>query len=50
VGHPGRSRRQALEPDDIWCVDFKGEFKLGNGQYRYPLTVTDQFSRSLLVC
>ena len=29
-------------PNDLWCVDFKGEFKLGNGQYCYPLTVTDQ--------
>src|SRR3546814_3635553 len=28
-------------PNDLWCVDFKGEFKLGNGRYCYPLTVTD---------
>ena len=32
------------------CADFKGEFKLGNGQYCYPLTVTDQASRFLLLC
>ena len=25
----------------LWCADCKGEFKLGNGQYCYPLTVTD---------
>lgn len=37
-------------PNDLWCVDFKGEFKLGNGQYCYPLTVTDQASRFLLLC
>lgn len=37
-------------PNDLWCADFKGEFKLGNGQYCYPLTVTDQFSRYLLCC
>jgi transposase InsO family protein len=28
-------------PNDLWCADFKGEFKLGNGPYCYPLTVTD---------
>jgi hypothetical protein len=29
---------------------FKGEFKLGNGRYCYPLTVTDQASRYVLAC
>jgi transposase InsO family protein len=37
-------------PNDLWCVDFKGEFKLGNGRYCYPLTVTDQASRFVLLC
>jgi len=37
-------------PNDLWCVDFKGEFKLGNGKYCYPLTVTDHASRFLLEC
>lgn len=37
-------------PNDLWCVDFKGEFKLGNRQYCYPLTVTDQASRMILLC
>jgi transposase InsO family protein len=40
---------QALAPNELWCTDFKGEFKLGNGQYCYPLTVTDQASRKLLL-
>jgi hypothetical protein len=31
-------------------VDFKGEFKLGDGRYCYPLTVTDHASRYLLMC
>jgi len=31
-------------------VDFKGEFKLGNGHYCYPLTVSDHASRFLLLC
>ncbi|MFZ2139935.1 MAG: IS481 family transposase [Xanthobacteraceae bacterium] len=37
-------------PNDLWCADFKGEFKLGNGRYCYPLTVTDHASRFLLLC
>jgi transposase InsO family protein len=39
-----------LAPNDLWCTDFKGEFKLGNDRYCYPLTVTDQASRMLLAC
>jgi transposase len=26
-----------IAPNDLWCADFKGEFKLGNGHYCYPL-------------
>jgi len=37
-------------PNDLWCADFKGEFRLGNRQYCYPLTVTDHASRFLLMC
>jgi transposase InsO family protein len=47
VGTPLSS---APAPNDLWCTDFKGEFRLGNGQYCYPLTVTDQASRFLLLC
>jgi transposase InsO family protein len=39
-----------LAPNDLWCADFKGEFKLGDGEYCYPLTVTDHASRYLLLC
>ena len=39
-----------MAPNDLWCADFKGEFKLGNGHYCYPLTVTDHASRYLLMC
>ncbi len=46
----GTTLSQAPAPNDLWCTDFKGEFKLGNGQYCYPLTVTDQASRFLLMC
>jgi transposase InsO family protein len=41
---------QAMAPNDLWCADFKGEFKTGDGRYCYPLTVTDQTSRMILAC
>jgi len=41
---------QASHPNDLWCADFKGEFKTGDGRYCYPLTVTDQASRMILCC
>jgi transposase InsO family protein len=46
----GTPLSQGTAPNDLWCADFKGEFKLGNGRYCYPLTVTDQASRFLLLC
>lgn len=46
----GTPLSQGLEPNALWCADFKGEFKLGNGRYCYPLTVTDHASRYLLLC
>src|SRR5215471_8318830 len=45
----GTPLSEALVPNDLWCTDFKGEFKLHNGRYCYPLTVTDQASRKLLL-
>ncbi len=58
VKEAGRPRHRATgtplstgaAPNDLWCADFKGEFKLGNGHYCYPLTVTDHASRFLLLC
>lgn len=35
-------------PNDVWCVDYKGQFRLGNRQYCYPLTTSDLYSRFLL--
>ena len=46
----GTPLSKALLPNQLWCTDYKGEFKLGNTQYCYPLTVTDQVSRMLLMC
>lgn len=39
-----------VAPNDVWCVDFKGWFRTGDGATCYPLTVTDAFSRYLLCC
>jgi transposase InsO family protein len=50
IGHPGRPTSQILAPNDLWCADFKGQFKTGDGIYCYPLTVTDEHSRFLLGC
>ena len=50
IGHPGKPSSSILAPNDLWCADFKGQFKTGNGRYCYPLTVTDGFSRYLLGC
>ena len=46
----GTALSGGIAANDLWCADFKGEFKLGNGQYCYPLTVTDHASRYLLLC
>jgi len=32
----GTSLSHARAPNDLWCADFKGEFRLGNGRYCYP--------------
>lgn len=48
--HPGAGPLQTTRPNQVWPIDFKGQFKTGDGQYCYPLTVTDHFSRSLLAC
>lgn len=41
---------EAAAPNDIWCTDFKGEFRLGDRRWCFPLTATDQLSRFLLLC
>jgi transposase InsO family protein len=37
-------------PNRLWCADFKGWFRTGDGSRCDPLTVTDAFSRYLLRC
>jgi putative transposase len=48
--HPGAPVMATDRPNQVWPADFKGQFRMGNGQYCYPLTVTDHFSRAVLVC
>jgi putative transposase len=58
VSH-GRKRRprlqgtplsRPLQPNDLWCADYKGEFMLADRRYCYPLTISDFASRYLLGC
>ena len=46
----GTRLSEAIAPNQLWCSDFKGEFRLGDRRYCYPLTVTDQASRFVLMC
>src|SRR6266480_4573581 len=46
----GTTLADVTQPNALWCADFKGEFRLGNREYCYPLTVTDQASRFILMC
>jgi len=38
------------QPNDLWCADFKGWFRTGDGRRCEPLTLSDAWSRYLLRC
>jgi putative transposase len=38
------------QPNAVWCADFKGWFRNGDGRRCDPLTITDAYSRMLLCC
>jgi transposase InsO family protein len=38
------------QPNEVWSVDFKGWFVLGDGQQCDPLTVCDRYSHYVLCC
>jgi putative transposase len=46
----GTNLNPSRSPNDLWCVDYKGQFRLGNRKYCYPLTMSDHYSRYLLCC
>jgi len=58
LSHPHRPRvrtppyaaplEHAAAPNQVWCADFKGWFRCGDGTRCDPLTITDAFSRYLL--
>ena len=37
-------------PNDVWCADFKGWFRTGDGTRCDPLTITDGHTRFILRC
>ena len=45
---PSDQLTAASAPNEVWCIDFKGQFRLGNGNYCYPLTITDLYSRYVI--
>jgi transposase InsO family protein len=47
---PSKTLSAASAPNDVWCIDYKGQFRLGDQSYCYPLTTTDLDSRYLLGC
>ncbi len=46
----GTALKDVKQPNALWCADYKGEFKLANRRYCYPLTITDYRTRYLLAC
>jgi putative transposase len=47
---PSMPSLRAEHPNDVWCADFKGDRRLGNGQRCYPLTISDAKTRFLVDC
>ena len=43
--HSAYQRFERSEPNELWQMDYKGEFQMGNGKLCHPLTVTDDPSR-----
>lgn len=50
VSSPFRSRYVATDPAELMTIDHKGQFRMGNGRYCFPLTIADNVSRYLLAC
>lgn len=36
------------EPNEVWSADYKGQFRMGNGKYCYPLTICDSKTRHII--
>lgn len=48
--HPGVAPLESERANQVWPMDFKGQFKLQTGAYCYPRTVSDHYSRKVLLC
>jgi putative transposase len=48
--HSGPPIVDAAQPNDVWSIDYKGWFRVGDGTRCDPLTVNDVFSRASLEC
>jgi transposase InsO family protein len=48
--HPGAAPLHTEAPNEVWTIDFKGQFRTRDGVYCYPLTLLDNYSRYLLAC
>lgn len=49
-GHPGLGQTPMSHPNSVWTADFKGRFKTLDGEWCYPFTLVDGFSRYCLAC
>ncbi len=45
--HP---RYESSKSNEIWSVDYKGKFRMGNKKYCHPLTIQDKKSRYIISC
>jgi transposase InsO family protein len=50
VSSPFWKRYRASDPAELMTIDHKGQFRMGNGRYCFPLTIADHVSRYLLAC
>jgi putative transposase len=46
----GGPRTQVRSPNELWTIDFKGQFRTLDHQWCYPLTLLDHPSRYLIAC
>ncbi len=48
--HSGSAPLQTSAPNQVWTIDFNGQFRTRDGISCYPLTIVDHFSRYVLCC
>jgi len=42
--------QKCRKPNEVWSIDYKGQFYMRNKRLCYPLTISDNYSRYLLAC